>query len=142
MHVLIRLLGGISCLEGVTFSPCSDDYPSQFQYLGPWEETPSHAPTPGYYSRERTPSVFSISSDHVLEGRSSPSYQGPSNQLGFQDDEPGNGRTNNRRSPGCVVQAHPVAMMASIAGKTLWGKTLQIENPSSKKSDQVRREWW
>lgn len=87
----------------MTFSPCSDDYPS-VSILRPWEETPSHAPTPGYYGRERTPSVFSISSDHVLEGRSSPSYQHPSNQLGFlQDDEPENGRTNNRRSPSSLV---------------------------------------
>ncbi|KAI9036240.1 uncharacterized protein KD926_002149 [Aspergillus affinis] len=97
------LLGGICCLEGMALSPMSDDYVSQVQQIGTWEQTPSYAPTPGFFDRERTLSVFSFSSNHVPEGRSSPLRQRPSNQLDFLEvDERGGRQANDEQSPSYI----------------------------------------
>lgn len=50
-----------------------------------WEQTPSYAPTPGDFGRERTPSVCS-SPVYTYGDRSSPSHRPASDCLGFLDD--------------------------------------------------------
>ena len=51
-----------------------------------WEGTPSHAPTPGDFGRERTPSVFCSSPAYTYGDPSSPSHRPASDHLGFLED--------------------------------------------------------
>ncbi|XHF99663.1 hypothetical protein AWENTII_003192 [Aspergillus wentii] len=95
-----RILSGIYCLEEMRFSPFNDDYASQIQQSYSWERTPSYAPTPGNFGRDRTPSVFSFSSNREPDERSSPLRQNIPNQLDFlQVDNRGNGTTNDKQPP-------------------------------------------
>ncbi|CRL30026.1 unnamed protein product [Penicillium camemberti] len=56
-----RLLRGIYCLEGMTYtsSGYEDTYRSELSDL--WERNPSYARNPSYLDRECTPSVFCAS---------------------------------------------------------------------------------
>lgn len=53
-----RLLSGVYCLRGMTYTPsgCEDTYRPELSDF--WERTPSYAPTPGYLDHQCTPSVF------------------------------------------------------------------------------------
>lgn len=98
----IRLLSGVYCLGGMTFGSCNN-YASQPQLLDPWERTPSYAPTPGNFDRERTPSIFSLSPDRVPDERSSPLHQHLLNQLDFlQVNGRGNRGANDEQPPNCI----------------------------------------
>lgn len=98
----IRLLSGVYCLGGVTFGS-RNDYASQPQLLDLWERTPSYAPTPGNFDRERTPSIFCLSPDRVPDERPSPLHQHLLNQLDFLEvDNRGNGGANDGHPPNCI----------------------------------------
>ena len=91
--LLTRILGGIYCLEGMTFR---DD--PQINQSGSWSQTLSFAPTPGDFSRERTPSVFCPSPEHVLDDPHTPFGQSQPNQLGFFQEPERNIRLQSEQS--------------------------------------------
>lgn len=103
ISLLVRLLTGIYCLEGMTFSPFYDNDASQFQPPDPWIRTPSYAPTPGDFGRERTPSVFCPSPERILDETSTPLRQSqPNNHFGFQESEQRNGRPCEEQPTTCI----------------------------------------
>lgn len=69
----------------MTFATFDDDdtYRPKLPHL--WERTPSHAPTPAFFGRQCTPSVFcpSPAPEEVLDERLSPPHQTQSSELGF-----------------------------------------------------------
>jgi hypothetical protein len=98
----IRLLSGVYCPVGMTFSSCNN-YASQLQPLDPWERTPSYAPTPGNFDREQTSSIFSLSPDRVPDERPDPLHQHLPNRLDFlQVDDRGSGGANDEQPPNCI----------------------------------------
>ncbi|BAE62811.1 unnamed protein product [Aspergillus oryzae RIB40] len=99
--LLVLLLSGIYCLEGMTFSPYYDDDASQLQPPDPWIQTPSYAPTPGDFGRDRTPSVFCPSPEHVLDEPYTPLHQSQPNHLGFFQ-EPEERTTRQHRGKPCI----------------------------------------
>lgn len=70
-----RLLTGISCLEGMTYTAFIDDDTYRPELPGLWEQTPSYASTPGYFGRECTPSVFCPEVVNCCKGRKKCSYK-------------------------------------------------------------------
>lgn len=76
-------------------SPFNNKVGSQ---AGTWEQTPLHAPTPGYFDRERTPSVYCPSPNRTYGERSTPLPQPEPSQLGFLDEAECNRGTYNEDS--------------------------------------------
>ncbi|EHA21825.1 hypothetical protein ASPNIDRAFT_56474 [Aspergillus niger ATCC 1015] len=79
------LLGRIICIDDVTNPPLNNYIPSQ-AYT--WERTPSYAPTPGNFDRERTPSEYSLCPSCE---RSPPLVPQSNRQRAFDSVEPRNG---------------------------------------------------
>jgi hypothetical protein len=75
-----RILGGILCLEVMSSWPLNTNTATQ---VSRWDQTSSYTPTPGYFGRERTPSVFCPSPTYTYGDPSPPSQRPASDRLGF-----------------------------------------------------------
>ena len=96
----IRLLNGIYCLEDMTSSLLNNNTASQFSA---WERTPSYAPTPGDFGRERTPSKYCLSLNHTYGGGSTPLGHPESCRLGFLDKSEYHDGTYSEGSPSSII---------------------------------------
>ena len=96
----IRLLNGIYCLEDMTSSLLNNNTASQFSA---WERTPSYAPTPGDFGRERTPSKYCLSLNHTYGGGSTPLGHPESCRLGFLNKPEYHDGTYNEGSPSSII---------------------------------------
>lgn len=79
-----RLLSGVLCLGGITYTPFNDhDDTYRPELPDPWEWTPSYAPTTGYLHHEWTPSVIcpSPGAEEIVHERSPSLQSHPSEQL-------------------------------------------------------------
>lgn len=86
-------------------------------HVSRWEQTPSYAPTPGDFGRERTPSVCS-SPVYTYGDRSSPSHRPAPDCLGFLDDTELNwGRTYNEDTPKSIDYLVEVTLNNRILAK-------------------------
>ncbi|THC94767.1 hypothetical protein EYZ11_005759 [Aspergillus tanneri] len=75
-----------------------------------WERTPSYAPTPGDFGRERTPSVYCPSPNHTYGEPSTPLRRTGSGRLGFLDEAEFN-------SGGTYDEDHPSSIYYLIEWK-------------------------
>jgi hypothetical protein len=89
----------------MTYTPFNDNDTCRPEQPDIWERTPSHAPTPGYFDHEWTPSVICPSPNaEDIVGECSPSlHQHPSDQLSFhpvveREDE----SAWDEQSPDCI----------------------------------------
>jgi hypothetical protein len=77
----------------VRSSPLNNYIASQ---AGTWGQSPSYAPTSGDFGRERTPSVYSLSPNHLFGEHSTPLPQSQPSRLRFLDNlESDNGATDD-----------------------------------------------
>lgn len=64
-------------------SPSNIDDATHFQTLDTWDRTPSYAPTPGYFNRSPTPSVYSPPPDQIPVEHLNTPRQPSIDRLGF-----------------------------------------------------------
>ncbi|KAF7174073.1 hypothetical protein CNMCM6106_008192 [Aspergillus hiratsukae] len=122
------LLGGIFALDEVTSSPLNNYVASQ---AGTWGQSPSYAPTPGDFGRERTPSEYSLSPTHQFGERSTPLPQSQPGRLRFLDDlESDNGATDDEQ-PTCMP--YVIEWRVTLNNRVLAKDTEQdlVSRPSS-----------
>ncbi|GFF98316.1 conserved hypothetical protein [Aspergillus udagawae] len=123
-----HLLGGIFCLDEVTSSPLNNYIASQ---AGTWGQSPSYAPTPGDFGRERTPSEYSLSPTHRFGERSTPLPRFQPGRLRFLDDlESDNGSTDDKHP---TYMPYVIEWRVTLNNQVLAKDTEQdlVSNPSS-----------
>lgn len=94
---IIRLLGGICCLEGMAASALDEDNTFDTQFPRPWDTTPSYAPTPGYIGGDWTPSLGCASPEPGQRVNSCPRPTGPVSPIHLVDDDGTSGAQRSDR---------------------------------------------